>query len=58
MWTRDDIPDLLRKADNYAGKGEYGRAILTYREVLRIEPGNVAAREGLQKAREAQNLRR
>jgi serine/threonine-protein kinase len=58
MWTRDDIPDLLKKADVYSGRGEYVRAIATYREVLRIDGGNVAAREGLQKAREAQQLRR
>jgi eukaryotic-like serine/threonine-protein kinase len=58
MWTRDDIPDLLKKADGYAGKGEYGRAITTYREVLRIEPGNAAARDGIQRAREAAQIRR
>jgi len=58
MWTREDIPDLLRKADVYAGRGEYGRAIATYREILRIDGGNAAAREGLQKAKEAQQLRR
>ena len=58
MWTRDDIPDLLKKADVYSGRGEYGRAIATYREILRIDSGNAAAREGLQKAREAQQLRR
>lgn len=58
MWTKDDIPDLLRKADAYSGRGEYVRAIATYREVLRIEPANAAARDGLQKAREAQGLRR
>jgi eukaryotic-like serine/threonine-protein kinase len=58
MWTREDIPDLLKKADGYAGKGEYGRAITTYREVLRIEPSNAAAREGIQRAREAAQIRR
>ena len=58
MWTRDDIPDLLKKADVYSGRGEYGRAIATYREILRIDGGNAAARDGLQKAREAQQLRR
>jgi hypothetical protein len=58
MWTREDIPDLLRKADVYSGRGEYGRAIATYREILRIDGGNAAAREGLQKAKEAQQLRR
>ena len=58
MWTRDDIPDLQKKADVYAGRGEYGRAIATYREILRIDGGNAAAREGLQKAKEAQQLRR
>ena len=58
MWTRDDIPDLLRKADGYSGKGEYGRAIATYREVLRIDPSNVSARDGLQRAKEAAQIRR
>jgi serine/threonine-protein kinase len=58
MWTREDIPDLLKKADVYSGRGEYGRAILTYREILRIDGSNAAAREGLQKAKEAQQLRR
>jgi hypothetical protein len=58
MWTRDDIPDLLKKADVYSGRGEYGRAIATYREVLRIDSGNAAAREGLQKAKDAQQFKR
>ncbi len=58
MWTRDDIPDLLRKADAYSGKGEYGRAMATYKEVLRIDPSNTSARDGLQRAREAAQIRR
>jgi hypothetical protein len=58
MWTRDDIPDLLRKADAYSGKGEYGRAMATYKEVLRIDPSNLSARDGLQRAREAAQIRR
>ena len=58
MWSREDIPDLLRKADGYAGQGDYHKAIITYEEVLRVDPKNAPAHDGIARAREAQGIRR
>ncbi|MEO5935598.1 MAG: protein kinase [Terriglobales bacterium] len=58
MFTQAEIPNLLLKADGYAGRGEYQRAIYLYEQILRIDPQNAAARQGLQRARDARNLRR
>jgi serine/threonine protein kinase len=58
LFSASDIPDLMMRADRYAGRGEYKRAIITYEEVLRLDPRNVAAREGLSKARAAAGFKR
>ncbi|HUS20065.1 MAG TPA: protein kinase [Terriglobales bacterium] len=58
MWSQADIPNLLVKADGYAGRGEYQKAIFLYDQILRIDAQNAAARAGAQRAREARNLRR
>ena len=57
LFTGADIPALLARADGYSGKGQYDRAISLYQEVLKIDPRNQSAREGLQRAREARGLR-
>jgi serine/threonine-protein kinase len=58
MWTLADVPDLLAKADAYAGKGEYQKAILLYQEILAVDTQNRSAREGLRRAQEARGIRR
>jgi hypothetical protein len=58
VWSQSDIPNLLSKADSYAGRGEYQRAIFLYEQILRIDPQNAGARSGLQRARDARSLRR
>jgi tetratricopeptide (TPR) repeat protein len=58
MWSASDVPNLLATADSYAGRGEYQRAIFLYEQILKIDPQNVSARTGLQRAREARSLRR
>lgn len=55
---RSDIPALMSKADRYAGQGEYDKAIFLYRQILKIDPKNPSAREGLQRAQEAQSSKR
>jgi len=57
LFTATDIPALLARADGFAGKGQYDRAISLYQEILKIDPRNQSAREGLQRAREARGLR-
>jgi class 3 adenylate cyclase/predicted Ser/Thr protein kinase len=57
LFSQADIPALLARADGYAGKGQYDRAISLYQVVLKIDPRNQSAREGLQRAREARSLR-
>lgn len=44
-----DIPRLLQMARSDAGAGNYDRARTEYEDVLRMEPNNVEAREGLRK---------
>jgi hypothetical protein len=58
MWTLADVPDLLAKADAYAGKGDYQKAIVLYKEILTVDAQNHAAKEGLRRAQEAQGIRR
>jgi eukaryotic-like serine/threonine-protein kinase len=58
MFSTADIPDLLRRAAGYSGRGEYRKAILAYEEVLRIDPTNATARAGLARAKEAAGIRR
>jgi tetratricopeptide (TPR) repeat protein len=57
MFSAADVPDLLRKAAAYSGRGEYHKAIITYEEILRVDPRNVAAREGLARARQVAKIR-
>ena len=56
MFTHEDVPNLLAKAEAYAGRGEYDKAIFLYQEILRIDPKNSSARDGLNRAREARGL--
>jgi serine/threonine-protein kinase len=58
MWSLSDVPNLMGKADGYAGKGEYQKAIFLYEQILRVDPQSRAAKEGLQRARDARSLRR
>jgi serine/threonine-protein kinase len=58
MWTLQDVPNLMGKADGYAGKGDYQKAIFLYDQILKVDPQSRAAREGLQRARDARSLRR
>ncbi len=58
LGTREDVPVLLSKADGYYGNGNYKTAAWMYEEILKIDPANAAAKEGLRRAREAQNVRR
>lgn len=58
MWSQSDIPNLLAKADGYAGRGDYQKAIFLYEQILRIDPQNNSARLGLARVREARSLRR
>jgi cytochrome c-type biogenesis protein CcmH/NrfG len=58
MFSTADIPDLLRRAAGYSGRGEYRKAILAYEEVLRIDPSNAIARAGVARAREAAGIKR
>jgi serine/threonine protein kinase len=48
-FSRQDVPDLLRQADSYETRGEYRLARYEYRLVLRLDPNNVHAREGLRR---------
>lgn len=48
-YTRQNVPDLLRQADSYEERGEYRLARYEYRLVLRFDPSNARAREGLRR---------
>jgi hypothetical protein len=55
--TQADIPRLLQFAKADAGNGNYGRAGKEYQVILRLQPNNAAAREGLRKLEIAQSDR-
>lgn len=44
------VKELLIKAGSYIDLGDYDRANVTYQDVLRIDPYNVAARRGMERA--------
>jgi hypothetical protein len=48
-FTSKQIPQLLHKAEEDAGAGNYGNAKMEYEIILKLQPGNSAAREGLRK---------
>ena len=49
-FTPAEISSLIAKADQDADDGKYDRAIFEYRTVLKSEPGNGQAKEGLARA--------
>lgn len=57
LFTSGDVPALLARADRLAGTGDYPKAISLYQAVLRVDPKNQGARDGIRRAREAQGVR-
>jgi serine/threonine protein kinase len=53
----EDIPDLLGKADAETGRGDYDDARYSYNIVLRLDPRNAHAHDGIRKIGEAVILR-
>ena len=47
--SQNDIPKLLEFANADTGNGQYGKARLEYRKVLKLQPNNQAAKDGLRK---------
>lgn len=48
-FTVNQVPQLVRRADSDAGAGNYEAAKREYEIVLKLQPGNPAAKEGLRK---------
>jgi len=48
-FTNKQVPQLLRRAEEDAGAGNYDAAKREYEIVLKLQPGNSTAREGLRK---------
>jgi len=48
-FTSKQVPQLLRRAEEDAGAGSYDNAKREYEIVLKLQPGNSAAKEGLRK---------
>jgi hypothetical protein len=48
-FTRSQIPQLLNRADSDAGKGNYDQARYEYEIVLKLDPSNAQAKQGLRR---------
>jgi hypothetical protein len=57
-FTRNDIPDLIRRAQGYAGRGDYDKAASTFGTVLALDPKNAEAADGMRRVKEAQKMKR